>query len=107
MLQKKFLCKDIAAAEDAIIQIGKILSDTGHKSALITFYETGMSENEIDSLIGKMKGLGFPELKIAGIAETVVVELLPEGAGILLNFVLTEEADIDVITRLSMLFFTM
>ena len=98
MIQKKFLCKNIASAEDAIIQIGRIISDTRHRHALITFYETGLSEQDISLLIGRIKGLGHPKLKIAGIAETVVIELMPEGTGILLNLILTEDADIDVIT---------
>ena len=39
MIQKKFLCKDIQAADDAIRQIGELVKGTEHKSALVTFYE--------------------------------------------------------------------
>ena len=98
MIQKKFLCKDIGSAEDAVLQIGKILSDKQYKCALITFYEKGFTRNETESLISLMKSFGFPELKIAGISITVVAELIPNPIGILFNLILTEKADIDVIS---------
>lgn len=98
MIQKKFLCKDLKAAEETIPQIESILKETKHKAALVTFYESGFSINEVESLMGQIKDCGFPELLIAGLSITVVVELMPEGTGILINLVLTEEADIEVVT---------
>ena len=98
MIQKKFLCKDIGEAKEAVGQISGILRDTPHKSALVTFYETGLSREEIDTLINELKACGFPELEIAGISITIIVELLPEGTGVLMNLVLAEEADIEVVS---------
>ncbi len=98
MIQKRFLCKDLNTAEDAIKQIGDILGSNRHKCAVVTFYEKGFTAQQVESLTGKMKGLGYPELKIAGISATLIAELMPEGTGINLNLILTEEADIDVIT---------
>ena len=97
MIQKKFLCKDMEATAGAIDQIAGLLSSTPHKSALVTFYETGCSKKEIDDLLASLKGLGFPELQTAGISLTLVAELMPEGTGILLNLVLTEKAEIEVV----------
>ncbi|MCR4654981.1 MAG: response regulator [Lachnospiraceae bacterium] len=97
MIQKKFLCSDLQSAESAVEQIKDIISRTKHKSALITFYETGFSKNEIGSLIGRMKAFGLKELQIAGISLIVVAELMHEKTGLLLNLILTEEADIEVV----------
>ncbi len=98
MLQKKFVCKDSSAIEDAIEQIAELIRSTTHKSALITFYEKGFTKEEIGALVDRMKGWGFPELQIAGISVALVAENMPEGTGIHLNLVLTEEADIEVVT---------
>ena len=98
MIQRKILCKDIPSAYEAIRTMDGIISDTRHKCALITLYEKGFARGEIESLIKKIKELGHPELKIAGISLTLIAELMPEGTGVLMNLILTEEADIDVIT---------
>jgi len=97
MIQKKFLCKDIASAEGAIRQIGEMLAGTPHKSALVTFYETGFARSEIDSLIASLKNFNRPELHIAGITLTLIAELMPEGTGIHINLILTDKADIEVV----------
>ena len=97
MIQKKFLCKDFVSVEQAVSQIADILSKTPHKSAVVTFYEKGFSKQDVESLIMQLKGCGFPELQIAGLSITLIVELMPEGTGILLNLILTEEADIEVV----------
>ncbi len=97
MIQKRFLCRDLQAAESALEQIRDIISQTRHKSALVTFYETGFSGGEIGSLLSRMKSWEFPKLQTAGISLTVIAELMPEGAGLLLNLILTEEADIEVV----------
>ncbi len=97
MLQKKFLCKDFEAAENAIGQISGILSENSYRSALVTFYETGLSKKESQALLDLIKGLDHPGLKTAGISIAIIAELLPEGTGILLNLILTEEADIEVV----------
>lgn len=98
MIQKKLLCKDLAAAKSAVKQFTDILTQTPHKSALITFYENGFSQLEIDFLISLIRNCGFPELKTAGIALPLIAELMPEGTGILLNLILTEDTDIEVVT---------
>ncbi len=98
MIQKKYLCKDIKAAEDAILGIREFLSEHPHKSALLTFYEAGVSEKEIRSFIERAKHDIGPDLLIAGISIVMIAELMPEGTGMLLNLILTEEADIEVIT---------
>ncbi|MCR5356143.1 MAG: response regulator [Lachnospiraceae bacterium] len=98
MRQKKFLCKDLTAAKDAIRQIGSILSETYHKSALLTFHEKGFLRQDVEELIASVNSLGFPELKTAGISATLIAELMPEGTGIHLNLILTDEADIEVIS---------
>ena len=97
MIQKKYLCKDKKAVEDAIPQIKSIISETPHKAALVTFYEAGFSRQDIEDLIGQIRSLGFPELQVAGIAIAMVAEFLPDGLGMLLNLILTEEADIEVV----------
>ncbi len=98
MIQKKILCNDIQSAEEAILTIDGIISETKHKCALITIYERGLSKAETESLVGKIKELDHPELQIAGISLTLIAELMPEGSGILLNLILTDEADIDVVS---------
>ena len=96
MIQRKFLCKDIDSANDAIGSIGSILSGTPHKCALVTFYEKGFSKQEVEILVSSLKACGSQDLKIAGITSTLIAELMPEGTGMLLNLILTDEADIDV-----------
>ncbi len=98
MIQKKFLYKDLKTAEDALPRIRRILEETPHKCALLTFYETGLKAGEIEDYVALIRELGFPELQIAGISLTVIAELMPEGNGILLNLILTEEAGIEVVT---------
>ena len=96
MLQKKYLCKDITSAHDAISDIGNLLSERDHKCALLGIYVTGFAGPDISALVDKARLLGHPELLIAGISTTVTAELMPEGTGIMLNLILTEDADIDV-----------
>ena len=67
MIQKKYLCKDIASANDAISSIGSILSGTPHKCALVTFYEKGFSKQDVETLVSSLKAYGSQDLKIAGI----------------------------------------
>ena len=98
MIQKKFLCKDITAANEVLGEIDRIISETKHKCALISIYEKGVSRQEMESFVGSIKKLGHKELQIAGISLTLVAELMPEGSGLLLNLILTEEADIDVVS---------
>ncbi|MBR3307183.1 MAG: response regulator [Lachnospiraceae bacterium] len=98
MIQKKFLCKDLKAAMDAAVQIGDILMQTEHRAALVTFYEKGFSAQEMEGLKNLLAACGDHKLKIAGISLMLVAELLPEGTGIMLNLVLTEEADIEVLS---------
>ena len=99
MIQKKFLAKNIKEAEETIPQIRKILSETPHKTALVTFYETAFTGQEIRSLTARFKEeCGDPGLIIAGIAIAMIAELMPEGTGMLINLILTEEADIEVVT---------
>ncbi len=98
MIQKKFLCKDIGAVKEAVGQICGILRDTPHKSALVTFYETGLTRGEIDGLVEDLRRSGTPQLQIAGISLTIIAELMPEGTGVLLNLILTDEADMEVVS---------
>ncbi len=98
MIQKKFLCKDIQAADDAIRQIGELVKGTEHKSALVTFYETGISKQEIDQMLAGIRALGIPGLQTAGISIAMIAELMPEATGVLLNLIMTDEADIEVVT---------
>ncbi|MCR5323906.1 MAG: response regulator [Lachnospiraceae bacterium] len=98
MIQKKFLCKDLTTVKDMVAQISDILSQTKHKDALITFYENGFSRIEIDYVISVIKKCNLPNLQLAGISLPVIAELMPEGKGILFNLILTDEADIEVVT---------
>ncbi|MBO4374665.1 MAG: response regulator [Lachnospiraceae bacterium] len=98
MIQRKFLCRDMETAEDAVGKIKDIVSETPHRSALVTYYESGFSRQEIETLTDRFKEAGSPELKVAGISVTVVAELLPETRGILLNLIVTDEAEIEVVT---------
>ncbi|MCR5687617.1 MAG: response regulator [Lachnospiraceae bacterium] len=98
MIQKKYLCRNIQEVEEAISGIGRVLSSTPHKSAVVTVYEKGFDTEQIRSLIGKLKECGRDELLVAGISLTLVAELMPEGTGILLNLILTEKADVEVFT---------
>ena len=97
MIQKNFLCKDLEAAESAVDQIKNTISQTGYKSALITFYETGFTGKDIESLLNRIKSCDIMKLQIAGISLTVVAALMPRGTGLLLNLILTEEAEIEVV----------
>ena len=97
MIQKKFLCKDFEAAKSAVTQVADIISGTEHKSGVVTIYEKGFSKQEIDTLADLIRNLGYPEIKIAGIALTVIAELMPEGTGALINLILAEQSDIDVV----------
>ena len=98
MIQKKFLCEDLKTAEETIPQISRILSETPHKAALITFYEKGFSTGEVEALVKQIKDSNEPGLLIAGISITIIAELMPSGSGILINLILTEKADIEVVT---------
>ncbi len=98
MIQKKFLCKDMESAKLASKEIGRIIKDTPHKCALVTFYENGLPKDDVASVIDNIKNCGISGIMTAGMKETVVVELLPEGTGILLNLILTQEASIEVVT---------
>ena len=97
MIQKNFLCKDIEAANEAVTQIDMILSDTPHKCALITLYEKGFTARDIEGLAGRIRSLDHPNLQIAGISLTLVAQMMPEGTGIVLNLLITDEADIEVV----------
>ncbi|MCR5301813.1 MAG: response regulator [Lachnospiraceae bacterium] len=96
MIQKKFLCRDVSETKEAVSRIGELISATPHKAALVTFYEKGFSIEQVRSLVGMLKDCGGDDLLIAGISATLVAELMPEGTGILLNLILTENADIEV-----------
>ncbi|MCR4961549.1 MAG: response regulator [Lachnospiraceae bacterium] len=98
MIQKKYLCRDKHEVETAIGQIGLFLSETPHKSALLTFYEKGFSGEDIGSFVAQMKGCGHPELSVAGISLTFMAELMPEGTGMLLNLILADDAEFEVCT---------
>ncbi len=98
MIQKKYLCKDYSEAENTIAQINDVLSGTEHKSALLSFYEVGLTSKEAESLVSLIKKDDHPELKIAGISETLVAELMPEGRGILFNLILSDDAEFEVLT---------
>ncbi len=87
----------MAAAKEAVSELSKIISDNSHRSALITFYEAGLSRQDVVCLLDEIKGYGHTDLQIAGITLPIIAELLPEGSGILLNLVLTEKADIEVV----------
>lgn len=98
MIQKKFLCKDIETAENAVSQIADSLPDSEYKSALVTFYQSGFSKQDMDSLTDKIRAIDSHDLHIAGVTLTMVAEFMPESTGILLNLILTEDADIEVVT---------
>ncbi|MCR5011849.1 MAG: response regulator [Lachnospiraceae bacterium] len=97
MIQKKILCKDFEAAKSAVSQLSGIISQTKHKSGVITIYEKGFSKQEIDILLGLIRDSGHSEIKIAGIALTMIAELMPEGMGALFNLILAEQSDIEVL----------
>jgi hypothetical protein len=83
-------------AKKSVSEIAGIAAGTGHRAALVTFYEKGFSGQEIRELIGLLKG-ACPGLQTAGISLPLIAELMPEGTGILLNLVLTQETDIEVV----------
>ncbi len=98
MIQKKFLCNDAKAAEGVIPEIRALLSETPHKSAVLTFYEHGLSSAEVTSLMEKLRKETQGGLPIAGLSITMIAELMPQGSGILMNLILTEEAELTVVT---------
>ena len=98
MIQKKFLCRDAEEAKSMVSQIESIISSNPHKSALITFYESGLSESEVESFVGLLRNCGFPELRIAGISIPMIAELMPEPTGMLINLIIAEKSDIEVVT---------
>ena len=81
MIQKKYLCKDCESAVDSLENIRSILSEVPHKSALLTFYEKGFSEQEVRTFVKSLEECGHPDLLVAGISLTLVAEMLPEGTG--------------------------
>ncbi len=98
MIQKKYLCKDHESAVDSFENIRSTLSEVPHKSALLTFYEKGFSEQEVRTFVKSLEECGHPELLVAGISLTLVAEMLPEGTGMLINLILADEADFEVLT---------
>ena len=58
----------------------------------------GRKGQEVEGFVEDIKEIGADDLKIAGISIAVIAELAPEGTGILINLILTEEADIEVVT---------
>ncbi|MCR4762856.1 MAG: response regulator [Lachnospiraceae bacterium] len=97
MIQKKFLCRDYETTRRAVDEIAGMVKTTDHRSALVTFYEKGFPAQEIGSLTGSMKD-ACPGLQIAGISLPMIAELMPEGTGILLNLLLSEETEFEVVT---------
>ncbi len=98
MLQRKYLYKDLKSAEIEISEIIDFIAETPHKAALITVYESSICAKDMEAFIGLLRNSGIPGLQIAGISLSLVAELMPDGRGILLNLILTEEADIEVVT---------
>ncbi len=98
MIQKKYLCRNIEEAKGAVKNIGTLLDVTPHKCALVTIYEKGFSKDDIGSVVADIRNTGHPELFGAGISLTLAAEFMPEGVGIVLNVVMTDKADIDVVT---------
>ena len=99
MIQKKYLCRNLKSVEDELVKIKEILSSNPYRSAIVTFYETGLSKKEVEELVSKIKGYGFPNLQIAGISLTTVAELMHDGGtGVLLNLIVAEKSDIEVVT---------
>ena len=83
---------------DAIRSAGDILMETSYKAALIALYETGLSAEDTGKLIKCINDLKAPGIRIAGITETIIAELLPEGTGVLINLIITQKTDIDVVS---------
>ena len=98
MIQKKYLCRNMEAAADAVKEIKKIVNDTPHKSAVVTIYEKGLTGEEVDRLLQMLKAEDGSKVLTAGVSLTLVAELMPEGEGTLLNLILTDEADIEVVS---------
>ena len=98
MIQKKFLCKNLTDAKDAIRKMDIILRDDNYSSALLTFYEKGFTSQDITSLLDEIKGCDHSKLKVAGISATLIAELMPEGTGILFNLILSDHAVMDVVS---------
>ncbi len=98
MKQKNYIFENPEAAEPTLIEIKKFLESNPHKAAVLTVYETGFPRREIERLIDRVRNLGFPELLVAGISILMIADYPPDGMGIRMNLVITEKADIDVVT---------
>ena len=97
MIQKDYTFKSPLHAGSAIADIKKTLENTPHKDALLVIYETGYPKAKIRGLIDMLKCCGVKGLKIAGIAIYSVADILPDGTGVRLNLILTENSDIEIV----------
>ena len=75
MIQKKILCKDFEAAKSAVTQLSDTISQTKHKSGVITIYEKGFSKQEIDLLLGLAGGLDDLLVGTDSFGELACIEL--------------------------------
>ena len=98
MIQKDFILKNPLTAGKVMAELAETIRRTPHKDALVTIYETGFPEKHIRNLIECIRHCGSREVKIAGISIYAMADLGIGEMGVRLNLVLTQSADIDVVT---------
>ena len=98
MIQRDYILSNPLTIGKVLGNLVNTIKTTPHKDALLTIYETGFPEAQIAGLIETIKCSAGKDLKIAGISSFAIADSPAMGKGIRLNLILTEHADIEVVT---------
>lgn len=97
MFQKDFIIQSPHHIGKTIADIKKTLMSVPHKDALLTIYESGFPAVSVKGMIESLKAILGNEVMIAGLAVYAVADI-PQGIGLRLNLLLTENADLEVVS---------
>ncbi|MBQ9361318.1 MAG: response regulator [Lachnospiraceae bacterium] len=98
MIQRDYILNNPLTISKVLGNLVNTIKTTPHKDALLTIYETGFPEAQIVGLIESIRCSAGKDLKIAGISLFAIADAPAMGKGIRLNLILTQTADIEVVT---------
>jgi len=98
MIQKDYLIHSPMLIGTVMSDLIDTILSNPHKEALLTIYETGFPKKQIENMVQKIRNTVKAEIKTAGCSLYAIADLHPMGVGVRLNLILTESADIDVVT---------
>lgn len=100
MIQKDYVIKKpfVGMIGPVMADISALLKKTPHRDALLIIYETGFSEFQISSMIETLKIAGPEGLKIAGISNYGLADIMPDGKGVRFNLLISESSEFEIVT---------